>query len=415
MPSDFEDLGPVPGARTQTPAKKSPAATAKVGPETKVSVGGLSPQAVAAYNKQFPRESAEEQMLAGEQPWVQKVAAPAIRGLQKVGEFLKEDPSKPWYRQSPQNLAVQALDFPLHGPWGYGPRAALGKIHEKVIEPQRERTEQEFGEAIKSGAGAAGLEAYMPMPSRNVFMPVMETAIYPSLAKMTSRALRAIPKAAVAAGRFGELPEATWAATKPPTALVGATAPKTSVEAAEAAAKAALVDLEGGAVEAAPAAAAAAPVAAPAELPTPSFLQPPTTPWAAGMTHPRLRGLTEGGYAPRPGVPPRQPPVAPVPLPSPRQPSAHITQEEFELARMGGRGFAPPAAAQFVRTKEIERATKIVHQIKDEVGPYGKGTPTPEARRTLRIIENLDKLGGMGLEEELPWQQRLLDSTRKHF
>ena len=198
-----------------------------------------------------------------------------------------------------------------------------------------------------------------------------------------------------------------------PSPAGGPTASTASVSEAEAGLEELLGGIPTG--EAAPAAAPAAVGAAP--LQTPPFLQPATTPWAAGMTHPRVKGMTEGGFERRFPPGPRQNLPPATPTPSPRQSGSNLTPQEaamfqeFEMTRrMGGRGFAPPSRLQKTPTFDLEKVKAI-----NEKAALALGKGDPEKVRLLRLIKNLDKLDSMGNVEELPWKERLLDLTRKHY
>ncbi|MDC1444458.1 hypothetical protein N8192_00310 [bacterium] len=77
---------------------------------------------------------------------------------------------------------------------------------------------------------------------------------------------------------------------------------------------------------------------------------------------------------------------------------------------MGGRGFVPPSRLQPAPTFDLEKVKEI-----NETAALALGKGSPEKNRILKLIKNLDKLDSMGNTEELPWQERLLDLTRKHY
>jgi hypothetical protein len=72
-------------------------------------------------------------------------------------------------------------------------RKGLELFHQAVIEPERERSVQEWAEALKSGAmegpGAGAPEAFGALPSKETFVPIMEMALAPAYLKLISRSI----------------------------------------------------------------------------------------------------------------------------------------------------------------------------------------------------------------------------------
>lgn len=84
--------------------------------------------------------------------------------------------------------ALEVLDLPIK----YGVRKPLEYLHEKLIEPSRARTEEEFGKYIQEpGASTAAPEAFGPLPSKEVFVPTMEMAALPGVFKAINKVLPA--------------------------------------------------------------------------------------------------------------------------------------------------------------------------------------------------------------------------------
>jgi len=82
----------------------------------------------------------------------------------------------------------EAIDMPFK----YLLRKPLESLHEKLIEPQRAQTEEEFARFIKEpGAGTAAPEAFAGLPPKETFVPVMELALAGPLMKMLGTAGRA--------------------------------------------------------------------------------------------------------------------------------------------------------------------------------------------------------------------------------
>jgi hypothetical protein len=84
--------------------------------------------------------------------------------------------------------ALEIVDLPIK----YGLRKPLEYLHEKLIEPSRVRTEEEFAKFIQEpGAGTAAPEAFGPLPSKEVFVPTMEVAAFPSFLKAINKVVPA--------------------------------------------------------------------------------------------------------------------------------------------------------------------------------------------------------------------------------
>lgn len=115
---------------------------------------------------------------------------------------------------APAGEAVgEAVDLPFK----YLLRKPLGYLHEKVIEPQRERTEKEFAEAPPEFLSTAP-EAFAPLPSKEVFVPTMEMALAGPMIKGLSALGRyaglRLPTGTVAGQKLfkePELAELNWA------------------------------------------------------------------------------------------------------------------------------------------------------------------------------------------------------------
>lgn len=324
--------------------EKQTAAPQQAPPGTKVSAPGISPNVQAAYNKDFPREAPPEA------PWY-------MRALKTAGEIAE----KPGIKQA---LTV------LNAPHDYISEP-VAKVVSKVIPKGTVKM------APWSESGDLGEEYdFSPKEFVEKAGPVaLDFPVYGAVGK--------------ALGWVGKAIKGKPA--PPPTGMP--TAVSEGIDLEERIAAAASV---GGSPELG--------IEAVKPMATPSFLQPPTTPWVAGMTHPRLKGMTEGGYVQRSSVPGRTNP--PETFPRPRVvPGINPTQYEFETARMGAPGFAPPSKMQ---PELPTQPLPVPMAPKAQESPwYSKGQledaikAARDAKKAKVILRNIKGMKGMGSDEEV--------------
>jgi len=285
-------------------------------------------------------------------PWATRAMRGLGSGLLSAGIKAGEIAQKPGIKQ-----ALWALDLPMKPI-----RAGLEKIHEKAIEPNRARTEEEAAAFVKDpGVGAAAPEAFAPLPGKNSFVMPVEAALTPGAYGLVSKGLRGV----------GILPKAKV----PPSPTGGTAGGKTAADMEEAINKATAAEM-GGEAGAAPFSVVARGENLP-PLRTPSFLN---------------RGLEVR----RPDVPTRTV-KSPVPVPRTGGPFGPLSDAEWAERAAGGYGFAPPSKAQLKRAKELyptpQEAAKSVAQ------KMGRGDASVN-----KILQQINDIGIQGEATQAPFK-----------
>ncbi|MFA4826461.1 MAG: hypothetical protein WC593_15025 [Methanoregula sp.] len=101
-----------------------------------------------------------------------------IQGVGEAGDTLAQ------FSAPAGEMVGQAMDLPF-----VPLRKGLELFHQAVIEPSRERTIQEWANAMQSGADQAAPEAFAALPSKEAFVPTMEFALAPAYLKMISKSI----------------------------------------------------------------------------------------------------------------------------------------------------------------------------------------------------------------------------------